>query len=233
VSYIERIAVKIEEAQSLRSESIKEIEKICRSLLFRSINGRSTSTKMKQLVELNKPDIIVQPDEMYYFAGVYSFGRGVFVGDKKLGSDFAYTRLSKLRSNQFVYPKLMAWEGALGTVPPECDGLFVSPEFLVFDVDEDQILPEVLDVFFRTPSVWPQLSAGSTGTNVRRKRLNATEFLDFEIPLPPMLVQREIREIKKQLLPLQELQAMTDIELKRLFPAILEKVFNSKQQFEL
>ena len=31
--------------------------------------------------------------------------------------------LTRLRAGDFVYPKLMAWEGAFGVVPPECEGI--------------------------------------------------------------------------------------------------------------
>src|SRR5207244_8036083 len=103
-------------------------------------------TPMKELVTLRECDVVVQPDVLYEFAGVYSFGEGVFRGQRKSGSEFAYARLTRLRSGNFVYPKLMAWEGALGVVPHDCDGLVVSPEFPVFEINEDRVLPEVLDV---------------------------------------------------------------------------------------
>src|SRR6266542_4426957 len=107
-------------------------------------SSRTEPTRMRELVALRAPDVIVQADEMYQFAGVYSFGRGVFRSARKAGADFAYPRLSRLRTGDFVYPKLMAWEGAFGIVPPECDGCVVSTEFPVFEVIEDRVLPEVL-----------------------------------------------------------------------------------------
>ena len=107
--------------------------------------------------------------------------------------EFAYPRLTRLRAGNFVYPKLMAWEGALGVVPVECEGLVVSTEFPVFEVNEDRVLTEVLDVYFRTPAVWPKLSGASTGTNVRRRRLNPADFLNYEMPLP----SRSVHALKK------------------------------------
>jgi type I restriction enzyme S subunit len=105
------------------------------------------------LVKLRPPDVAVSSGEIYQFAGVYSFGRGVFKATLKSGNDFAYPRLTRLKTGEFVYPKLMAWEGALGVVPPECDGYVVSTEFPVFSINEDRVLPEVLDTYFRTPRV--------------------------------------------------------------------------------
>jgi hypothetical protein len=46
----------------------------------------------------------------------------------------------------------MAWEGAFGIVPSELEGFVVSPEFPVFEVIEERVLPETLDIYFRTPA---------------------------------------------------------------------------------
>ena len=81
------------------------------------------------VLSLREPDVKVVPDRVYHFAGVYCFGRGAFVGQKKLGREFAYRSLTSLRAGDFVYPKLMAWEGAYALVPEMCDGLVVSTEF--------------------------------------------------------------------------------------------------------
>ena len=119
------------------------------------------------------PDTEVSASASYNFAGVYSHGGGVFRKHAVPGSSFAYDRLTQLRVNDFVYPKLMAWEGALGVVPESCDGCFVSPEFQVFDIDSAKLLPRFLDFYMRRPCVWSELGKRSPGTNVRRRRLNA------------------------------------------------------------
>lgn len=183
---------------------------------------------MREIVRLREPDVLVQGDQTYHFAGVYSFGRGVFQGQRKFGMETTYPRLTRLSAGNFVYPKLMAWEGALAVVPPECDGLVVSTEFPVFEVDQSRVLPETLDVYFRTPEVWPVLSGTSTGTNVRRRRLNPNDFLAFEFPLPSMLVQCRLRDVKAKVDALKRLQAETSTELEMLLPAVLDKAFKGE-----
>lgn len=227
VARIEALAAKIAEARGLRRQAVEEADAICRSLVF---NPRDavTTIPMHQLVRLREPDVVVQGDQEYHFAGVYSFGRGVFQGQRKSGMETAYPRLSRLSTGNFVYPKLMAWEGALAIVPPECDGLVVSPEFPVFEVDQSRVLPETLDVYFRTPTVWPILSGTSTGTNVRRRRLNPKDFLDFQFPLPSMSTQRQLRDIKARVDVLKRLQAETTAELDALLPRVLDKAFQGE-----
>ena len=226
VARIEELSAQIHDARTLRQQAIQEAEALLRSILTR--DEQSKPTPMRELVKLRPPDVTVRADETYQFAGVYCFGRGVFKGERKSGLDFAYPRLTRLRAGEFVYPKLMAWEGALGIVPPECDGCVVSTEFPVFQVIEDRVLPEVLDVHFRTPSVWPEISGASTGTNVRRRRLNPQDFLDYEMPLPSRETQLTLRKVRAEVDALKRLQAETAAELDALLPAILDKAFKGE-----
>ena len=157
IARIEELAAKSEEARELREQAAGEADAFCRSIL--SHDPEIRSTPMYELVTLRSPDVVARPEEIYQFAGVYSFGRGVFRAQQKSGMEFEYPYLTRLRAGNFVYPKLMAWEGALGVVPPECDGCVVSPEFPVFEVIEEKVFPEVLDTYFRTPAVWPEIAA--------------------------------------------------------------------------
>ena len=127
-----------------------------------------------------------------------------------------------------MYPKLMAWEGAFGIVPPACDGCVVSTEFPVFEVIEERVLPEVLDTYFRMPSIWPAISGASTGTNVRRRRLNPQDFLSYKMPLPSRATQELLREIRLETTSLTPLQTETTAELDALLPAILDRAFKGE-----
>ncbi len=228
VARIEELAARIEEARGLRREVRDDCEELCRSILSDTVDGASTLTPMRELVKLRELDITVSLEEIYWFAGIYSFGKGLFRGQRKLGTEFSYTRLTRLKIDNFVYPKLMAWEGAFAVVPPEYDGLVVSPEFPVFEIDQQRVLPETLEVYFHIPSVWSAVSGASTGTNVRRRRLNPADFLAFEIPLPPMKTQKRLREVKAKLDQMKQLQTETSAELDALLPSILDKAFKGE-----
>ena len=223
VARIEELSAKIDEACHLRQQIREQCEMLCRAIVFSESVSR---TPMHEIVRLRDCDVVVNPEENYEFAGVYCFGRGVFQGLRKSGSEFAYTHLTRLKAGNFVYPKLMAWEGALGTVPLTCDGLVVSPEFPVFEVDETRVLPKTLDVYFRTPSVWPELAEISTGTNVRRRRLHPSAFLNYEIPLPSMETQIRLQKVQQIMDDkMTPLQSETAEELNALMPSILSKAF--------
>lgn len=224
VGKIDRLAKNIAEAQALRRRSIDECDQLCRAILKDHRWGPPILTPMHDLVTWRKPDVPVVATESYDFAGVYCFGRGLFRGHRKSGTEFAYKQLTQIHAGEFVYPKLMAWEGALAVVPDDCDGLYVSPEFPVFTINEDRVLPEVIDTYFRSPAVWPLLSGASTGTNVRRRRLNPSDFLQYKFPLPPYETQLAVRRARRKI---NELQPMRDqsSQLDALLPATLAHAF--------
>lgn len=226
VAQIEELAAQIEEVRILRKQAGEKVEELLRSIVMEDKQAKPTA--MRDLVTLRSPDVTVSADETYQFAGVYCFGRGVFKATRKSGMDFAYPRLTRLRAGEFVYPKLMAWEGAFGVVPPECNGCVVSTEFPVFEVKEDRVLPEVLDTYFRMPSVWPEIAGESTGTNVRRRRLNPKDFLDYEIPLPSRESQFTLRKVRAEIDALKRIQAETSAELDALLPGILDRAFKGE-----
>ena len=222
VAQIDEVATQLDGAQALHATVSAEADALCRALLR---DADTVTTPLRELVTLRAPDVSVQGDLSYHFAGVYSFGRGVFVGNAKSGIEFAYPRLTRLRAGDFVYPKLMAWEGAFGIVPPECDGLVVSTEFPVFEVNPERVLPEVLDVHFRNPALWASIGGASTGTNVRRRRLNPQDFLNLELPLPSMERQHLLANAYEGVQAVKARQSESRAMLQALLPAILDRAF--------
>jgi type I restriction enzyme M protein len=186
-------------------------------------SGIVTMTPLRELLTLRKPDIAVDPTEYYQFAGVYSFGRGAFRSQLRPGAESSYRRLTRLREGNLVYPKLMAWEGAIGIVPAECDGCFVSTEYPVFEVHRSQVLPEMLDIYFRSPKMWPILAAASKGTNARRRRLHPDAFLALEIPLLPMEEQEVLRDLLGIVTRIRGLHLDMQVDLNALLAAILSQ----------
>ncbi len=225
VARIEEFARRVEEALERLNKLDGEFDLLCRAALYDVSDGEPTLTPMRELVQQRTPDIPVSRDEIYHFAGLKSFGRGVFKSVVKSGAEFAYPRLTRLRAGDFVYLKLMAWEGAFGVVPPEYDGLYVSPEYPVFEVKSEHVLREILDVYFRSPVIWPTISEISTGTNARRKRLHPSAFLAYEMPLPPMRTQQRLREMKRRVDELRKRHAEQRRELDALMPSVLARAF--------
>lgn len=222
VARIDAVQKQLQAADKLRKSAIAELDALCRALV---INDPSTKQiAVAELVKQRPADVNVEPHVSYQFAGVYSFGKGVFKGGVKTGTEFAYPKLSRIKTGDFIYPKLMAWEGALGVVPDECNGCVVSPEFPVFEVDKTKVLPDILDVYFRDPNTWESLQGGSTGTNVRRRRLNPTDFLKLKIPVPSMAIQRKLAAIRLHQSQIHSISAEPESEV--VFAALLNKLLS-------
>jgi type I restriction enzyme S subunit len=226
VGRIEELSAKVKKARVLQQEVAEGAQTLLRSLLVG--DGARVLTPMRELVRLRQPDVMVQPNEEYQFAGVYSFGRGVFMSQRRAGTEFAYPRLTTLRAGDFVYPKLMAWEGAFGITPTECDGCVVSTEFPVFEVDRSKVLPEVLDAYFKQPTIWQEISGASTGTNVRRRRLNPSDFLRHQFPLPTWETQLRLRNIAERIHAITPMQTETSAVLGALLRSILDRAFKGE-----
>jgi len=124
--------------------------------------------------------------------GVKSFGAGCFDSGRKLGAETRYSVLHRVAEKDFVYPKLMAWEGAFGVVPAQFDGWLVSPEFCVFRPDENQVDIRYLGYLFQRPQTWETIAGSSIGTNLRRRRLYPEDFLAKMIELPEPSEQRRV-----------------------------------------
>jgi type I restriction enzyme S subunit len=143
---------------------------------------------LRRVARFEKRDDLLE----YRFAGTYSFGRGIFVGEKKTGSSFQLDKIQRIRTGDFVYCKIMAWEGAFGLVPEQCNGCVMSGAFVVYEVDTEKIDPNFLDYYFKIKSNWEAIGSQSTGTNVRRRSLHPNQFEAATIPNPPLSEQRRI-----------------------------------------
>ena len=225
VARLDALAEKTRQVEAHLAAVERDAERLVRAYIFQPPDEQSTKRPMSELVSQRPPDVTVDGTVQYRFAGVYSFGRGVFPSVVKAGGEFAYERLSTVRVGDFTYPKLMAWEGALGVVPPECDGMVVSPEFPVFSINTDEVLPELLDIYFRTPEIWPELAELSGGTNVRRRRLQPSAFLTYEMPVPSIATQLKLREAYRRTQALKVKHTAIREANAALLPATLERVF--------
>lgn len=228
VAKLDQLSAKVTETRRILNRLEVESDQLRRAIISDTRFGPIRLTPMSELVTFRQPDTEVAAEARYQFAGVYCFGRGVFRGPVKAGKDFAYGRLTRLETGDFTYPKLMAWEGAFGIVPPECEGCYVSPEFPVFAVNHERVLPAVLDTHFRNPAVWPSLSQASTGTNVRRRRLHPDGFLAYRLPLPSAEAQRAHQKVHSRLQLTEPLQKRITAELDALMPAILDRTFKGE-----
>lgn len=165
----------------------------------------------------------------YPFAGTYSFARGIFVGERKHGSTFALPKVQRIHAGDFIYCKIMAWEGAFGIAPKAADNCVMSGAFVAYELDRNRIDEKFLDYFFKVPDHWRRIGSQSTGTNVRRQSLHPDQFELSEMPLPPLIEQqRVVARVEGLLAKLSEVRTLRQqaiLETEALTRSYLNELF--------
>lgn len=215
----------LEEVESLSVDVPEELTELKRSLVLGTNGQRRSKDYLSELVEWVQDTEVVKPHHDYVYAGIKSFGKGLFVRGKVNSDDFAYKTIRRLRHGDFIFPKLMAWEGAFAMVSEKYDELVVSPEFVVFRPKTDRICSEVLDTYFRSPLCLEDVKKASTGSNRRRRRLNPRAFLTLTMPVPSEDEQRKLKAVYKLESDAEEAWENRSEKLKAIRDAILRKAF--------
>jgi type I restriction enzyme S subunit len=150
---------------------------------------------LAEILAASRDPVRIEPDKEYRTAGILSYGRGLFERPTIVGRDTSYSAYYRLHQDQFVYSKLFAWEGALAVVPSDFDGIFVSQEFPIFDIDSSKILPQYLELICKWPTTWERIRGHESGMGGRRKRVHPGRMLQVSIPLPDLMAQRRIVDL--------------------------------------
>jgi type I restriction enzyme S subunit len=135
--------------------------------------------------------VALQVDKTYKEITVRLWGRGVALRGERLGGDIAGKTRNVVRRRQFVFSRIDARNGAFGLVPDELDGAVVSSDFPVFNMNEDRLIPEFLDLYAKRRSFAEEARRVSKGTT-NRVRLREDGFYRLTIPLPPLPEQKRI-----------------------------------------
>ena len=94
-------------------------------------------------------------------------------------------------SEDIVFSKIDARNGAIGVLPSEISKAVVTSEFPVLTPIPDRLHSEFVKLVLRTGGFLSALRAKASGTS-GRKRITPEAFLDLRIPLPPLDEQRTI-----------------------------------------
>ncbi|MGI9016996.1 MAG: hypothetical protein ACR2HR_07825 [Euzebya sp.] len=178
-----------------------------------------------EVLALRPTKVAVDREVVYPMAGVYSFGRGLFVQPELEGSRTSYRVLHRLQAGQLVMSRLKAWEGALAVVTPQFAGAHLSPEFPTFDINTDVADPAFLSALVTSEGFWGRLKGASKGLGARKERVQAERLLEQEFALPSLEEQR------RRVIALETTQRVGDLVGSRaklidaLVPAALNEVF--------
>lgn len=162
-------------------------------LISRRLPDGWTLARVADCVKVVSNVVKVEPKAEYKMAGVKWYGEGVFYRETVSGEGISARYLSPLVPGALIYNRLFAWKASFAVVPGELSDCFVSNEFPQFVPDESKVTAEYLYLWCISEQTIRAVNAASTGSAaVSRNRFREKFFLDFEIPLPPLPVQRKI-----------------------------------------
>lgn len=128
----------------------------------------------------------------YPTLGIRAHAKGAFHSGVTRGSETSYKKLRRFNAGQVAYPKLMGWQGAFTIVQDELDGFYASPEFVGFNIDSTKANVDFIKHCFSWRPLVAAATAKASGTNANRRRLQPGDFLQLEIPLPPLETQQTV-----------------------------------------
>jgi type I restriction enzyme S subunit len=182
--------------------------------------------------KMSRPES-VDSSKVYRLLGAHWYAKGLYVKDEKPGMEIRASKLFAVKPGDFVYNRLFAWKGSFAVAQEEHEGCFVSNEFPYFELDRERVSPKFLWLYFSRESAWLEalgLSSGSTPTS--RNRLKEEQFLQMQIPLPPLDEQRRIvariEELAALIEEAQGLRREEKEEMKALLASAKNEIFNEE-----
>jgi type I restriction enzyme S subunit len=128
---------------------------------------------------------------------------------------------------------VVARSGSVGqsyVYKPEHGEMVYASYLIRFTLDMEQVLPEYIEVYFRSPMYWAQVHQNSRVA--AQPNLNAGEIKDFTVPLPPIEEQQRIVDLLSRGFDgvdmVESLVETTESDLEALKASILAKAFTGE-----
>jgi type I restriction enzyme S subunit len=162
-----------------------------RSPLFPEISVSWQLRKLRRLIRPVRRPVVVDPEGLYREIGIRSWGKGIFHKDPVTGALLEDKSVFHVEPSDLVFNIVFAWEGAVAVVSEREVGMVASHRFPTFRRSEEVDLDYLLMVF-QSEQGRALMRINSPGAAGRNRTIRINQFLDEEVPLPPLAEQREI-----------------------------------------
>lgn len=133
----------------------------------------------------------VEDDKSYTRITVRKNQHDIVRRDIVKGSAIKGRYLTPVHAGQLILSRIGAKDGAIGILPRELDGAYVTDEFYVIDINKDKVHPYFLLLILTSEkyrSIFKGLSRGASGLS----RLSYNDLFNLTVPLPPLNEQIEM-----------------------------------------
>lgn len=215
------VYTKVIRRSELANWSVKQIFDITHA----EFNPQYKTTKIGNLLTMSKNVIVIEPDIEYTRLTVKLYNKGISVRDKVKGIDIGTKRQTRVSEGQFVISKIDGKSAAYGIVDAMFDGAIVTPDFMVYDINRNKVLPEYLELVLQNKTILNQFANSSSGTTGRR-RLSQRIFEDTRIALPSL---EEQHNLVTEIIQIRESQKALENRMKVNIESFNHKIFNKHE----
>jgi len=182
--------------QYLMGYPVEELAKHNQLATLREIIENSARYPRVQLAELLTPvsrNVVLGDEILYRQVTIRLRGKGICLRQLIPGAAIKTEGQFLVRGGDFLMSKIDARNGAFGLVPDDLDGAIVTGSFQAFTIATTEIMPEYLVYVVTHPLFYEPISSHVSGATGRRS-ISVEKLLSFDIPLPPIDVQRIISQ---------------------------------------
>jgi type I restriction enzyme, S subunit len=135
--------------------------------------------------------IRIRSNVLYRTMGVRWWGKGAYERESKLGKDIKASNMFLVHESDLVVNRIWARNGSSAIAGPEVNGCVVTSDFPTYELDLNQVSVGWLSYIFQSQKFWDECNFRARGTS-GRQRVSSEEYLDIEVPLPPLEEQERI-----------------------------------------
>lgn len=227
LSTLEKVKVKIDEVNTLKTEQVKDIN----NLLFSKYTDLIKSAQwlpMKEVAPIIRRPVILNDEALYPELGIRCFGKGTFHKPALTGTEVATKKIFQIKKGDLVFSNVFAWEGGIAVAKEEDNDRYGSHRFISCVADEEKALAEFLCYHFLSPKGLEDINACSPGGAGRNKTLGLDKLMKILVPVPSIELQKEFVELLEKTNAIKEHHKQTEQELTELMPSLLDKAFKGE-----
>lgn len=188
--------------------------------------------KLKDIIERYSNPVEVIPNQMYTQIGIRSHGKGIFIKDEVTGEELGNKRIFWLEPDCFIVNIVFAWERAVARTTSNLEGLVASHRFPMYKVDPLKVNLDYFTRLFLTKKGQLLLELASPGGAGRNKTLGQKDFLNLEIELPSLEMQKYISDFLNRIDKKIQLQKEKINLLKQQKKGYMKKIFSQELRFK-
>ena len=178
----------------------------------KSFNVKLQSFPIRTFLKRRKDSVNIDDSKEYKRVSIRLYNGGVALRDTEKGKNIGTKKQFLIKEGQFLLSKIDARNGAFGVVPQICDNAIITGNFWTFDVDYNIADPHFLTLLMTTKYFVKLFDKASNGTT-NRHYLQEELFLNTEIPLPTLDIQKEFVKKYNDKIKLANEQEQTATEL--------------------